>query len=295
MIRPRDFAYLQELVLRHSGIVLGDGKEYLAESRLSGIVHGLGLKSLDELFARLRPGSFGELDRRIVEAMTTTETQFFRDASAFALLRKQILPELLAAREDRRVLRICSAACATGQEPYSLAMLLREDFAAQLRGWQVEILALDLGRATIERARAGRYSLLEINRGLPARLLVRFFDQDGDDWVVQPALRQMVEFRQFNLCQELLPGRFDLVLMRNVLMYFDASTREMVLRSAARCLNDDAALLLGATESVLGGCGLRRELHEGSICYRPAPEQAPGTPRPSEVPPGAAIHTPRQP
>jgi chemotaxis protein methyltransferase CheR len=242
-------SYLQGLVYRRSGIVLEDGKDYLVDSRLSPLARCEGVESVDELVEKLRRDRSGELAQRVVEAMTTNETLFFRDAHPFDALKTHFVPELLKARASERSLRIWSAAAATGQEPYSIAMTLLEGFP-ELASWDVSILATDLNEAVLERARRARYRALEVSRGLPANYLVKYFARADGDWELSPNVRDMVTFRHLNLIEpwfEIAPC--DLVFMRNVLIYFDTNTKTGVLKRVHQVLRPDGFLVLGGAET----------------------------------------------
>lgn len=245
----QDFDYIRRLVQERCAIALDDGKEYLVESRLTPLVKQLNLGSISELVARLRHQPNNGLPRQVVEAMVTTESSFFRDNHPFEALRKTVLPDLLRLRQAERQLNIWCAACSHGQEPYSVAMLLREHFP-ELATWNVSLLATDISRDALARARAGRYNQVEANRGLPASLLVRYFEQHGTDWQIQSSLRGKVEFRELNLAQPwpTLP-RMDLIMIRNVMIYFDIPTKKSILGRLARLLKPDGYLLLGGAET----------------------------------------------
>jgi len=269
-IAPADFEYVQKLVHERAAIVLEPGKEYLAESRLLAVARREGLGSLAELVARLRGERWNPLHRKVVEAMTTNETSFFRDAHPFDALRRRILPEVLERRAAERVLRIWSAASSSGQEAYSIAMLLREE-AAALRGWQVGILGTDLSAEMVARARAGRFSQLEVNRGLPATFLARYFRRRGMEWEIDEAVRGMVEFREMNLADAwpVLP-EMDVVFMRNVLIYFDLDTKRAVLARVRRVLRPGGYLFLGGAETTINlDDGFERVVLDQAPAYRP--------------------------
>jgi len=245
----QEFDIIRKLVLDRSAIVLDAGKEYLVETRLAPIVRQLKLNSIGELIAQLRCQPANGLYRQIVEAMVTSESSFFRDRHPFDDLRKVVIPDLMARRRDERRLQIWCAACSTGQEPYSIALMIREHFP-ELLGWRISLLASDLSRQVLEKSREGRFNQIEVNRGLPATLLVKYFDQHGTSWQVKPAIRAMVDFREINLAQPwpLLP-RMDLVLLRNVMIYFDVATKKTILGKLARLLMPDGYLLLGGSET----------------------------------------------
>jgi chemotaxis protein methyltransferase CheR len=269
---PPNFEYVRKLVHDHSAIALEPGKEYLVESRLLPLARKTGLTTVRELVARLRRGPIGALHAQVVEAMTTNETSFFRDHHPFEALRKEVLPALIAARGTRQSLAIWSAACSGGQEPYSVAILLREYFP-QLRDWHVQIIASDLSQNVLDRAVQGRYSQLEVNRGLPAPLLVKYFRQSGRHWEIAPEVRKLVRFTRLNLAEPWPPlPLFDVVLLRNVLIYFTPETKRRILPRIRRQLAADGALLLGGAETTLGiDDGWTRINHGQTSTYRPMP------------------------
>jgi chemotaxis protein methyltransferase CheR len=246
---PDDFEFIRKLLLNSSAIVLEPGKEYLVDTRLAPLVRKLELGSITDLVARLRaPGSFG-LATQVVEALVTSETSFFRDVHPFESLKKTVLPDLIGRRAGERTLTIWCTASSTGQEPYSLTMLLREHFP-ELRAWNVLLLATDLSREVLARAREGKYNQIEVNRGLPAALLVKYFEQHGTQWQFKEEMRRLVDFRELNLSQPwpALP-RMDLILNRNVMIYFDVATKKSILSRIARVLRPDGYLLLGGAET----------------------------------------------
>jgi chemotaxis protein methyltransferase CheR len=247
-----DFDLLSSLVRARSGLVLTPDKAYLLESRLLPVARKRGCKSLPELAAMLRGRQDAALVRDIVEAMTTNESFFFRDIKPFDQFKAFVLPQLVRARAANRSIRIWSAACSSGQEPYSLAMILSEQ-KAQLAGWRIEIVATDLSLEILEKAQAGMYSQFEVQRGLPIQLLVKYFKQQGERWQIDEAIRKMVQFRPFNLLEDMVPlGRFDVVFCRNVLIYFDQPTKAAVLNRISKQMAPDGFLYLGGAETVLG-------------------------------------------
>ncbi len=251
---PRGYGIVSALVRERSGIIIGPDKLYLIQTRLAGLLRDEGLGSLDALAHRLEAGPHSELAGAVVEAMTTNETLFFRDEQIFAHLRDVALPTLRAARSvqpDGTRLRVWSAAASTGQEAYSLAMLLAEARPAWPTGG-VEILASDIARAPLARAQAGLYGQFEVQRGLSAARLAQHFMREAEGWRIRPALQSMVRCRLWNLLADPAPlGRFDIVLCRNVLIYFDAPTRGRVLAGLARVLAPDGYLYLGGSETLL--------------------------------------------
>jgi len=251
-LTPDAFAWVSDVVRRESAIVLDRGKEYLVEARLMPVARELGIADVSGLVATLRASPDRERVRRLVEALTTNETSWFRDSEPFAALRTTVLPELLAARRPTEPLKIWSAACSSGQEPYTIAMTLR-DVVPEHVG-RISILGTDISEAMLTRARNARFSQLEVNRGLPAPQLVRWFHRQGIDWEIAPELRSMVRFEHCNLAAPLSPmlGTFDVIYLRNVLIYFDADTKRDILARVRRVLRPDGYLFLGATETTLG-------------------------------------------
>jgi chemotaxis protein methyltransferase CheR len=251
-VTPRDFEWLRKLLKERSGLTLTAEKQYLLESRLLPLARRHGIANLSELVARLQSASAATLAIEVVEAMATNETFFFRDKIPFDLLEHTILPALIEARAREKRIRIWCAAAASGQEPYSIAMVLKS-MAARLRGYRVDLLATDLCSSVLEKAKMGIYNQFEVQRGLPIQLLVRYFGKVGECWQITPELRAMVQFRPLNLLHDFAPlGRFDLVFCRNVLIYFDQPTKIAVLERIARQLPEDGYLVLGAAETVVG-------------------------------------------
>ena len=266
-----DFAYLCRLMHERAAIVLEPGKEYLALSRLDPIARHAGVGSVAELVGMLR-GEDGasQLHEQVVDALTTNETTFFRDFNPFESLRTHVLPELIERRRRSRSAAIWSAGCSSGQEPYSIAMAIREDFP-ELLTWQLRILGTDISPSVLDRARRGRYGQLEVNRGLPAHLLVRHFTRVGMEWEIEEPIRRMVRFERHNLVHEwpTMPP-FDLVLMRNVMIYFDVDTKRDVLAKMHRQLAPQGYLLLGASETTYNlSEDFDRELDGRTAWYRP--------------------------
>jgi chemotaxis protein methyltransferase CheR len=251
-VTPQDYDYLRKLLKERSGLVLGAEKQYLAESRLLPVARRHALGGLGDLVAGLKRASASKLSVEVVEAMTTNESFFFRDKIPFEHFRDTIMPALMVARAREKRIRIWCSACATGQEPYSLAMGLK-GLGAKLAGWRIDILATDISTEVLEKAKAGIYSQFEVQRGLPIQLLVKFFSQVGETWQIAPEIRAMVQFRPLNLLNDFSPlGLFDLVFCRNVLIYFDQPTKTDVLNRLARQMPGDGFLVLGAAETVLG-------------------------------------------
>jgi chemotaxis protein methyltransferase CheR len=249
---PFDYKFLCDLLKARSGLVLANDKQYLVEGRLMPVARRAGCGSIAELVWRLRAPGADALMVSVTEAMMINESFFFRDRVPFEVLRDKTIPALIQARAEKKRLRIWSAAASTGQEPYSIAILLK-GMAARLAGWSVEIVATDISNDVIEKAAAGVYTQFEVQRGLPIHMLMEHFEQTGDQWRIAGPIRQMVRFGQQNLLDDFfLLGRFDLVVLRNALIYFDQSTKADVLRRVADALAPDGCLVLGAAETVVG-------------------------------------------
>ena len=246
-----EFEFVCRFVRDRSSIVLEAGKEYLVETRLAPVARQYQLASVSEVIGRLRGVPDGALQTRVMEAMVTTETLFFRDRDPFESLRTTVLPDLLKRRAAERVLNVWSAACSTGQEPYSFVLLLRQHFP-ELSGWKVNVLATDLSAEVLAKAREGKYNQVEINRGLSAPLLVRYFKQNGTVWQLAEEVRKSVDFREMNLTRPwpVMP-KMDLVFLRNVMIYFEVDTKKAILGRVARVLRPDGYLLLGGAETTL--------------------------------------------
>ena len=270
-ITAPDFDFLSDLLRDRSAIVLEPGKEYLATSRLAPLAKAEGLGSIEELVSSVRANPRSRLVDQVIDAMTTNETLFFRDVHPFDSLREHILPELIESRRQFRSLTIWCAASSSGQEPYSLAMLIKEHFPEVL-GWQLRINATDLSPSMVERAKRGRYSQLEVNRGLPAPLLLKHFQRDGAHWQIDDSIRSMVNYSELNLIGS-WPGivRADLVMIRNVLIYFDQATKDGILERIRSVLSPSGVLMVGSSETVQLPT-FERLVHGRTSYYRPSKE-----------------------
>jgi len=268
-ITTADFDYVRTQLRQRSAIVLEPGKEYLVESRIGALARSLGMDSVSSLVRELQRGKPGLMEK-VVEAMTTSETSFFRDVRPFDTLRTEIVPQLIERRGPTRTLDIWSAACSSGQEPYTIAMTLREHFP-ELTAWTIRILATDLSTEILAQAKEGSYSQIEVNRGLPSKLLVKYFERHGTRWVVGDELRKQIDYRPLNLVNawpEMRP--LDIVFIRNVLSSFDLDTNRQILDNVKRVLKPDGFLFLGATETTMGvHDGYERLPLERSGVYRP--------------------------
>jgi len=265
-----DFAFISDLVRKHSAIVLEPGKEYLVESRLSSLAQREVQGDISTLVARLQQDRSGRLVTRVVDAMTTNETLFFRDGHPFDALRRHVLPELLAARSATRRLELWCGASSSGQEPYSIAMVLSEELKKH-PGWTADVLATDINEEMLARTREGLYSQLEVNRGMPIAALMKHFEQQGRQWQAKPELRAMISTRPLNLATPFPRiGPFDVVFLRNVLIYFDPEVKRAVLDRVRTVLRPDGYLFLGGSETTLTIDGSWERVNLGpSTAYRP--------------------------
>jgi chemotaxis protein methyltransferase CheR len=276
-VTPPEYEYLRKFLRDHSGLDLSADKQYLIESRLSPLARKAGLSGIGELVQKLQAGS-SALSASVVEAMTTNETFFFRDKVPFDHFRETIMPEVLKARAGRRSVRIWCAAGSTGQEPYSLAMSLKE-MGAALTGWRVEIIATDLSQEVLEKSKAGIYSQFEVQRGLPIQLLLKYFKQTGETWQINPELRAMIQHRQLNLLHDFSQlGTFDVIFCRNVLIYFDQDNKINIFDRLARQIEPDGFLVLGAAETVVGLTDAFRPIPERRGLYKLNDARAAGRP-----------------
>lgn len=251
-MKVEDFDMFCTLLRQRSGLVLTKDKAYLLESRLMPVARKWGLKGLEDLAAVIRAKRDEALLRDVTEAMTTNESSFFRDTKPFDQFKAVVLPMLLQNRAAKKTIRIWSAACSSGQEAYSLAMLLNEE-GPKLAGWRIEIIGTDLSGEMVNKAKAGIYTQFEVQRGLPITLLVKYFKQVGDKWQINEDMRSKVQYREYNLLSDLSPlGQFDVIFCRNVLIYFDQPTKGKVLEAMAKQMPPDGVLYLGGAETVLG-------------------------------------------
>jgi chemotaxis protein methyltransferase CheR len=274
-VTPQDYAYLSRLLKDRSGLQLAGDKQYLVESRLLPVARQQQCGSIGELVTKLKLPGEEALRIRVTEAMTINESFFFRDKTPFDRFTDTVLPALLKSRAEEKRIRIWCAAASTGQEPYSLAMIFRER-QLEFANWKIDIVATDISREVLEKAKSGLYTQFEVQRGLPIQYLLRHFKQDGEQWRISQPLRDMVQFRQHNLLEDFgVLGRFDVVFCRNVLIYFDAATKEDVLSRVARVLVRDGHLLLGAAETVVGYTKLFSPIPEKRGLYAHAAEPAP--------------------
>lgn len=250
-----DFEYFCNLIKDRSGIILSAEKAYLVESRLAPVARELGHGDVKELLAVVRTSRDETLLRTVTDALTTNESFFFRDQTPFDTFREVMMPHMQETRATRRRLRIWCAACSSGQEPYSLAMMLRE-MGPALEGWNIEIVATDISHGILDRAKQGVFSQFEVQRGLPPKMLANYFEKDDANWRIKDDLRKMIDFRFFNLVDNPQPlGTFDIVFCRNVLIYFDLTTKQKVLESIASVSANDGFLVLGAAETMIGITG----------------------------------------
>jgi chemotaxis protein methyltransferase CheR len=265
-----DFQYLRDMLHRKSGLYLSVEKRYLVDSRLGSLCRRRKIESISEIVRMIRFGANMELENAVIDAMTTNETLFFRDRVPFELFSNVVLPEALERNAATRTLRIWCAAVSTGQEAYSLAMIL-DDMAARLAGWRVEIVGTDISEEVLQKARSGLYSQFEMQRGLPTPMLLKHFAQEGDQWRISEKLRGMIQLKRLNLLEDTGSlGTFDVIFCRNVLIYFDLVTKAKVMTELARRLKPEGALLLGAAETVIGICDAFTPDRANRGLYRPA-------------------------
>jgi chemotaxis protein methyltransferase CheR len=259
-MNDQDYKFLEDLLRRESGLCITPEKIYLLESRLRPLIRKHKIPDgLDGLAQKLRLAHDVELKRAVIDAMTTNETSFFRDTTPFQRLKEDILPHFIKLRTQQKTIRIWSAGCSTGQEPYSIAMLLKEN--QQIAGWHCEIVATDLSQNILTRAKAGIYSQFEIQRGLPVQLMIKYFDRQGDNWEIKQSLKDAVTFKMVNLLESADHlGQFDIIFCRNVLIYFDMPTKVRVLTSIKSSLRQDGALFLGSAETVINISGTFKPL-----------------------------------
>jgi len=246
-----DFNYVRQFVYQKAAIVLEDSKAYLVESRLQPLAKREGFASLEEFVGKLRAQPSHALHWNAVEAMTTNETYFFRDIHPFELLKTHVFPELIKKRAAEKQLNIWCAASSSGQEPYTIAMVIRENFP-ELAAWKINFICSDISKEMLDRCREGCYSQLEVNRGLPAPLLIKYFQKIGTEWKIKEDLRKMIDLRQMNLAQAwpALPP-MDFIFIRNVLIYFDLETKKGIMGRLRRVLKPDGYLFLGGAETTI--------------------------------------------
>ena len=271
-MKAEDFDFLSDLLKKRSGLIISEDKLYLLESRLVPLARKRGMEGLDDLVKAIRFSPEEQLLEDVTEAMTTNESSFFRDINPFEHFRNMVLPDMIEKRSNKRSIRIWCAASSTGQEPYSLAMYLREE-AAKLTGWRVEIVATDLSKEVLDKATVGLYSQFEVQRGLPIQLLMKYFTQVNDLWQIDSSIRAMIKFQSLNLLKNFsLLGAFDIVFCRNVLIYFDQQTKGEVLDKISSLMPSDGYLFLGGAETVLGISNSFKPLEDYRGIYRLSPQ-----------------------
>jgi chemotaxis protein methyltransferase CheR len=268
-LHPEDFRFICDFVREAAAIVLEPGKEYLVETRLSPVASQNGVGDIAGIVRELRKNRHAPLAQKVIDAMTTNETSFFRDLAPYQHLRQKVIPALMEARKNERTLNIWCGAASSGQEPYSMLMMMREEFP-QLASWNVRFVATDISKVMLARCREGVYSQLEVNRGLPAPLLVKYFSKRGIDWQIDESLRKAVEWREFNLAGRAWIGlpSCDLVMLRNVMIYFDVPTKRAILGNIRRVLKPDGYLFLGTAETTINVDDRFQSEQVQSSCYR---------------------------
>jgi len=268
-VTESDFNYICQLVLNRSAIVIEEGKEYLVESRIRPVAKNEGFDAISELVVAMRKHSSNGLREKVVEALTTNETSFFRDVHPFEALKNHILPELLKQRKNQKQLNIWCAASSSGQEPCSIAMLIHDNYP-MLLDWNLTFIASDISREMLDRCRSGEFSQLEVNRGLSATLMIKYFVKNGVKWSIKKELRDMIDYQQINLAEPLpyLP-KMDIIFMRNVLIYFDLEMKIKILKQIRLILQPGGYLFLGAAESTLNlDDSFERTEFKRAGCYR---------------------------
>ena len=268
-INDVDFQYIRQLVRTKTSVSLAEDKAYLVESRLASLARNMGVSSVSNLVKKLRVQPFSGLHLQVIESMMTTETWFFRDAYPFEAVQNEIIPELIAKRHNQRNLNIWCAACSSGQEPYSMAMLLREHFP-QLASWTISLIGSDISSKMLDKARQGNYNQHEVSRGLPPDLLEKYFQFQGKDWQLVTEILQMVEFRQFNLIDSWLPmPPMDIIFLRNILIYFDVDMKQTILAKVRQLLKPDGYLFLGGGETTINlDPAFKPVKFNKAICYK---------------------------
>lgn len=272
-MNPEHFSYYKNFLYKNSGLAITEAKIYLLESRLTPVAKKHGFADLAAMTQSLRSAANAVIEKDVIDAMMTNETLFFRDERPFRQLTTNVMPSMVAARENLKSLRIWSAACSTGQEPYSIAMTIADNFP-QLGNWAVNIMATDLSDIALTQARTAEYNQFEVQRGLPIQMLMKHFEQDGQKWRINEKIRKMVNFKNFNLLESMdaLP-RFDIILCRNVLIYFDEATKKKILSNMLKKLAPDGFLFLGGAESVMGLCPELKHVHDSPGLYTIRAEQ----------------------
>jgi chemotaxis protein methyltransferase CheR len=264
-----DLDFIRKLVLDHSAIVLEREKAYLVETRLTPLATRLGFESISAMVAKIRYEPVNGTHRMVVDAMTTNETYFFRDIHPFTILRSDIFPQLIKAREETRKLRVWCGACSTGQEPLSVSMLWDDAFPRQA-AWEMKITATDLSQNVLKKAKSGEFTQMEVNRGLPAPMLIKYFEKDHNIWRVRDRIRSRISYQEMNLAKPfpILP-KFDLILLRNVLIYFDLNMKKQILANIRRVMAPDAFLFLGAAETTMNIDPAFQSVIIGkTVCYK---------------------------
>ena len=269
MLNASDFDYIAKLIKDESGITLEKGKEYLVSTRVEPLAKSLGFSDIASFIVQVRQASDLTKRRQLIEALTTHETSFYRDHEPFEVMRLKVLPEIIERQRTKKELTIWSGAASSGQEPYSVCMLLKEYFP-ELSGWKVNYVATDISRAILERCESGKYNQIEVNRGLPIRFLAKYFEKVGTDWIVKPEIRSMVKFKEMNLLKPFIGiNACDLVLLRNVLIYFDIPTKREILDRVRKILKPEGLLFLGTAETTLNlSEDFERVAFDKTSCYR---------------------------
>jgi len=263
-----DLIYLRDLILTRSAIILEPEKNYLLQARLEPVAREAGLASLEELALKLRTTPSGPLHEKVVEAMTTNETSFFRDILPFDAFKDSVLPDMIKKRADSKKLSIWCGASSSGQEPYSMAMIMKDHFP-ELATWDIRFLATDLSTQMLEKCRKGKYSQMEVNRGLPAQLQIKYFERKGMSWIIHEELRNMIDFQPLNLAGKWpMMNKVDIIWLRNVLIYFDVEIKKEILKKIRHVMQPDGYFFLGGAETTMNiDDNFKRLQFNGTSCY----------------------------
>lgn len=273
-INQNDFVFIQNLVKEKSAIIINDDQAYLVEARLSFLLRKRNIADIATLVRSLQVPNHAELEKDVINVMTTNETSFFRDSYPFDALKTIILPKLITDLQKEKTIQIWCGACSSGQEPYSIAMLIKENFSAQLYDWRVNILATDLSSDILAKAKDGKYTQLEVNRGLPSIMLAKYFTRNGLEWQVNEDIRKMIEFKEFNLIEPwpIMP-KIHIIFLRNVMIYFEQDVKKQILNKMYKIMNPNGVLFLGGAETIFN-LGVPFEQYQLERCSYYAPKKA---------------------
>lgn len=270
-LTPNQFDLIRHIIFEKASIVVGDNREYFVIARLNLLMKKLGITKIDNLLHTLTSNPSADVNESLIDVMTINETSFYRDQTPFNMLKAAVLPKLIEQNSRNSQLKIWCGACSSGQEPYSIAMLLEEYFPDILKNWHVKIIATDISQEILKQAREGVYNRIEVNRGLPVQLLVKYFEQDGIGWKISDKIRRHVEFQTCNLSDpKLTIPEVDIVFLRNVLIYFNDTTRQQILTRIAHSITDNGYLFLGSSETLINlSTPFKLVQIAGGNCFQP--------------------------